>query len=323
MRSRSSRTIPFGGGGGGGYGGGGGGGGTASTDYGAGGGAGGSYSVVDATFTPSTLPWDTGDLRSGSPGEVLITTLPPPDVSTVAATDITADSARVSASVNPNGVAMGAVAIAYGTDAAQVASGAGTQEALSPAAASGTAAVALSTVLEGLLPDTTYYFRATGSSPGGEGTGAVLSFTTLAMPVTAPAGSPPAAGPVVGPATPSASRLPGMRTRSFVRRGWVLTVGVVPARATSVVQVATRVAALPRAQSVVRAATPSRHATVVRRRCATVRRPGGVTRAYRCSMRLGTGTWRVLTQARAGSRVVGQRPVVLRVVAPTRVRVTG
>jgi len=328
-RSSGSRSIPFGGGGGGGYGGGGGGGGTGPSDYGAGGGAGGSFSVVDATFAASTLPWNPGDLRTGSSGEVTITTLPPPEVATLGASDITYDSALVIAEVNANGLDMTAVGVNYGTDAVLVGAGGGAPAALSPAAASGTSAVTMSAVLSGLEPETTYYFRAAGSSQGGEATGAVRSFTTTARPVAAPtaesqpvSATEPAPVPVsLVPVSPF--RVPGIRTRSFVRRGWVLTSGLMPPGATSMVQVATRMPTSSSVRTRAHGATPPRRTTTVRHRCTVARRPGSSARVYRCGIRLGTGTWRVLTQARAGSRVVGQRPVVMRVVAPVRARVTG
>jgi len=103
--STGSRSYPFGGGGGGGYGAGGGGGGesrSGATDGGAGGGAGGSFSAVSATFAPSTLPWNTGDLRVGNPGQIIITTYdppPPPPVAPTAPMDVVAVAGNRTASV--------------------------------------------------------------------------------------------------------------------------------------------------------------------------------------------------------------------------------
>ena len=72
--------------------------------------------------------------------------------------------------------------------------------AATPSPLTGTAATAVSGTLTGLLPGTTYYFRAVGSSPGGTVVGPTESFTTLSILgggdsiVAAPSASSPVIG---------------------------------------------------------------------------------------------------------------------------------
>ena len=115
-------------------------------------------------------------------GAVLtFTTTAPPTVSTLAATPVTATTATLNASVDPNGYTTigwfrystsdpGACDNVFGTSTPT--SGLG----------SGTTPVALAQPLTGLAPATTYYFCAIAQSSIGTTLGAVLSFTTPAAP---------------------------------------------------------------------------------------------------------------------------------------------
>ena len=94
-----------------------------------------------------------------------------PDATTGPAEAITSSSARLTATVNPNGRAT-TVRFEYGPTPALGSS--------SPAQGAGSAlgAGAVGADLTGLAPSTTYYFRVVASSADGESPGAVGSFTT-------------------------------------------------------------------------------------------------------------------------------------------------
>ena len=115
-------------------------------------------------------------------GAVLtFTTTQPPTVATLAATPVTATTATLNGSVNPNGYATTGW-FRYGTTnpgaCDQVFGTATTTSSLG----SGAAPVALAKPLTGLAPATTYYFCAIAQSSIGTTLGAVLSFTTPAAP---------------------------------------------------------------------------------------------------------------------------------------------
>ena len=103
---------------------------------------------------------------------VLGGTTPAPTVLTTAATSITATGATLNGSVNANGAGT-TVSFDYGLTAAY-----GSNIAAVPSPVTGTSATAVSAVLSGLLPSTTYHYRATGGSAGGAAKGADATFTT-------------------------------------------------------------------------------------------------------------------------------------------------
>jgi len=104
-------------------------------------------------------------------------TLFPPTVATQGATTITASTALLNGTVNPNGFATDAW-FEWGTDPNLAVFASTTVQSLG----SGTTPQAVSAPLATLSPGTTYYFRVKGSSAEGESTGSILSFLTLLLP---------------------------------------------------------------------------------------------------------------------------------------------
>jgi len=111
-----------------------------------------------------------------------------PLVTTTAATGVTATTATLNASVNPNGVATTVyfewgTTTAYGTTTGSLNLG------------SGTAAVPVVLAISGLTNGVTYYFQAVANNAYGTNLGGQLSFTTAAPTVTSVA---PASGTTAG-----------------------------------------------------------------------------------------------------------------------------
>ncbi|HWG09109.1 MAG TPA: alkaline phosphatase family protein [Solirubrobacteraceae bacterium] len=98
----------------------------------------------------------------------------PPAVLTGAADAITQTSARLNATVNPNGSRIGDCRFEYGTSVFYEAS-----VPCVPSPEGGRAPVAVSGSLEGLLPDTTYHFRILATNEHGTSTGADRTLDTL------------------------------------------------------------------------------------------------------------------------------------------------
>jgi len=109
-----------------------------------------------------------GDLSFVTPAE-------PPDVITLPATAITASSATLNASVNPNGSPT-AVYFQWGTT-----TNFGNITALTNLTNNLTSAQPVSWTLSGLQAGTIYWFQAVGESSGGMGQGATLVFSTLTV----------------------------------------------------------------------------------------------------------------------------------------------
>lgn len=103
-------------------------------------------------------------------------TTPKPTASTGGASSVGASSARVSSSVNPNGVRT-SVVFEYGTSTSYGARTAAVD------AGSDSATRTVSTVIGGLLPRRTYHYRVRATSAGGETVGADRTFTTTAPPL--------------------------------------------------------------------------------------------------------------------------------------------
>jgi hypothetical protein len=124
---------------------------------------------------------------------------PPPTTTTTAATEVTATSAKLNGSVNPNGNAATAY-FEYGTSGSY---GAQTASQSLPA---DNATVDLSATITGLLPETTYHFRVAASGLSAA-QGSDLTFTT---PVAPPVATGPAdnitgtSAQLHGSATPAA-----------------------------------------------------------------------------------------------------------------------
>ncbi|EYF04549.1 beta strand repeat-containing protein [Chondromyces apiculatus] len=144
-----------------------------------------SFSQGIAGLTPGTTYYYCAIGQNGAGttfGSVLtFTTTSPPTVATLAATPVTATTATLNGSVNPNGFATsgwfrystsnpGACDTSFGTATGTTSLG------------SGASPVALAQPLVSLSPATTYYFCAIAQSSIGTTLGAVLSFTTPAAP---------------------------------------------------------------------------------------------------------------------------------------------
>lgn len=103
---------------------------------------------------------------------------PVPTVTTGLATAITSNTATVAGTVNPNGGAT-TVWFLYGTSSTL----AGASQTSTQSIGSGTTAVAATANLTGLNASTTYYFQAVAQNVTGTTKGAIVSFTTTAVPL--------------------------------------------------------------------------------------------------------------------------------------------
>ncbi|WP_395736525.1 choice-of-anchor tandem repeat GloVer-containing protein [Prosthecobacter sp.] len=134
----------------------------------------GSRLTVNGPGLITVLAWQPGDSYFQSSDMAAQSfNAPPPVVATLAATTVGTTSATLNGSINPNGFTTTAkfqsgVSTSYGVD---------TVVSLSPS--NGTTPQNISTTLTGLIPGTTYHFRASGTNSGGTSTGNDLTFTTL------------------------------------------------------------------------------------------------------------------------------------------------
>lgn len=134
----------------------------------------GSRLTVTGTGPVSVVAWQPGDSFYQSSDIVQQYVNPPaPTVSTLAATAVTTTTATLSGTVNPNGYPVSA-SFQSGTTTAYDTS---TDLTLMPN--NGTAPQTVSTTLSGLLPATTYHFRAAATNSSGTVGGDDLTFTTL------------------------------------------------------------------------------------------------------------------------------------------------
>ena len=102
----------------------------------------------------------------------LMASYPPPAAITLAATNVTATGAILNGTVNANGSTT-APSFDYGTSNAY-----GTSVAATPGSLVGTSGAAVSAVLTGLSPGTTYHFRVSATNPGGTSAGSDVTFAT-------------------------------------------------------------------------------------------------------------------------------------------------
>ncbi|MEW6720957.1 MAG: hypothetical protein AB1346_10955 [Thermodesulfobacteriota bacterium] len=105
-----------------------------------------------------------------------------PTASTLEPTGVSAGSATLNATVNPNGLATTA-RIVIGVDSGL----AGAREVGEQPVGSGTSDVAMAVPVDDLTPSTTYYYRVVASNANGSSSGEILCFTT-------PAGEEPSQG---------------------------------------------------------------------------------------------------------------------------------
>jgi gliding motility-associated-like protein len=102
-----------------------------------------------------------------------------PSVLTLPATDIGLNTAVLYGSVNPNGSQTSLITLKYSTIKADVDAGNGLSPIVNPTSISGFIPTLITANLTGLQPNTTYFYRASATTPGGVRNGATLSFTTI------------------------------------------------------------------------------------------------------------------------------------------------
>ena len=95
-----------------------------------------------------------------------------PTAITNSATNITATSAMLNGTVNPNNLST-TVKFEFGTTTSY-----GSEIAVTPSSVSGTSAMAVSAMLTGLVPNTLYHYRVVGTNSAGTTNGADQTFTT-------------------------------------------------------------------------------------------------------------------------------------------------
>ncbi|HTC59200.1 MAG TPA: VCBS repeat-containing protein, partial [Solirubrobacteraceae bacterium] len=131
----------------------------------------GNWVFVPRSCLPATLPENENERLP-----------PPPTVTTDGASEIASSSAKLNATINPNGVDT-QYFFEYGTTESY-----GSYTSLEDAGA-GTSPVLVSTAIGGLASSTTYYFRIVASSATGEVFGGPVAFTTQPVPPSATTGS--------------------------------------------------------------------------------------------------------------------------------------
>jgi hypothetical protein len=170
-----------------------------------------------------------------------------------------------------------------------------------------------------LTNGTTYQVKLRAINGVGTGAESSAVSVTPVAPTTPVAPSPSTPDPSAG-----ANSVPGNRVAVLAQRAprqqgdMMITTGVAPDGATSVVQIATGGSAQ---MSLPWMASGTRSTVRVATRCPITSK--GVARTYTCSARLATGTWALTTQARAGSTVVAQVVAHARMKATKRTAVTG
>jgi gliding motility-associated-like protein len=107
------------------------------------------------------------------------TPIPKPMVVTLTASSIGLNTATINGSVNPNGSNTTQLTLKYSQIKSEIEAGSGTTPAVTPLSVSGNVMTPISSSLFGLLPSTTYFYRASASTPGGTVNGVILSFTTV------------------------------------------------------------------------------------------------------------------------------------------------
>jgi phosphodiesterase/alkaline phosphatase D-like protein len=112
--------------------------------------------------------------------ERTFTALPnPPTVVTEAASSVTATSATLNATVNPNNGEVSECKFEYGTTTAY-----GSSAPCTPTPGPVEHPVAVAAAITGLTPNTTYHFRISATTAGGTSTGSDQTFKTLTPPPT-------------------------------------------------------------------------------------------------------------------------------------------
>jgi hypothetical protein len=136
--------------------------------------------IAMAAEPESETPTIVGGVTSfrGSEGDVgaaIVFGAARPAVTAESASAVGQTSATLSAQVDPNGLQVSTCIVEYGT-----ALPSGTSEPCAPSVGGGTNSVAISAVISGLNPSTTYRYRIDAASAAGETFGTTQSFTTAA-----------------------------------------------------------------------------------------------------------------------------------------------
>lgn len=97
---------------------------------------------------------------------------------TLAATSIDSTTATLNGTVNAHRDTTTSITIRYSTDSSTVTNNTATSPTVSPSQVSGNTDVAVSAVITGLSPGTTYWFRVRATNSRGTNAGALQSFTT-------------------------------------------------------------------------------------------------------------------------------------------------
>jgi hypothetical protein len=120
-----------------------------------------------------------GSHDDGTFGAAWVFAHPPPTVATGAASAVANSAAMLTATVNPNGGAVGECSLEYGTTTSY-----GASASCTPRPGSGTSPVAVSASVAGLAANTIYHFRVSATNPAGTSYG---SDQTLQTPPNPPA----------------------------------------------------------------------------------------------------------------------------------------
>ncbi len=135
---------------------------------------------ANTTYHFRVVATNTGGSSAGK--DQRFTTLPsPPAVVTESASEVGQTSARLSATVNPNGGEVSECELEYGTSSSY-----GSSATCTPSSpGSGTSAVTVSASVAGLSANTTYHFRVVAKNAGGTSIGSDQHFTTAPLPQAA------------------------------------------------------------------------------------------------------------------------------------------
>jgi hypothetical protein len=132
-----------------------------------------SHTYYCQAWADNTAGWGNGSVVAFTTASVQAAPL----VQTVAAGSVTANSAVMNGTINPNGATTSAY-FQYGTTTSYGSTGQSTTGI--------TATRSLQAMVTGLAPSTTYHYRIVASNSGGTSYGSDMSFTTIAATVTVP-----------------------------------------------------------------------------------------------------------------------------------------
>ncbi|MFH0888947.1 MAG: hypothetical protein V1871_07060 [Planctomycetota bacterium] len=130
---------------------------------------------ISTTYNFRVVATNAGGTTNGN--NLTLTTLAPSTCTTNAADNITANSARLNGTVNPNGLNVTSCYFDYGTSQSY-----GSTANVSSLPGSGTSPISVTANVSSLSISTTYNFRVVATNSGGTTNGNNLTFSTLAPP---------------------------------------------------------------------------------------------------------------------------------------------